>query len=589
MIKALLGIDLILDILEPREEFYLDSFSVLNLCDLQKIEGWISGDSYSTIHYFLSKELDESTSRDKIVTSLKSLSVIPVRNSTLADAFESQHPDFEDNLKIVSAQKFHIDFIVTRNTSHYKNSPIEALTPQEFMNRYKSGKLVKEITSVPFLDLKSQHHQIYNEIDDRITDIIANTGFILGKHVDEFEERFAELQGAKHCIGVSSGTDALHIALLALGIGPGDAVIVPVNTFIATAEAVNLCGAEPVFVDCDRFYNLDVEKVREIVESRQYAVNSRQRVGEDRGRRSEVGDQRSEVRGQRSEVGDRRAEVGGQYAVNSRQGKGPITNNESPITCIIPVHLYGQPANMDEIMALAEEFGLMVVEDGCQAHLARYRKSDVRWQSVGTTGAFGAFSFYPGKNLGAYGEAGALVTNDEELYMKAKMIRQHGEIERYHHKVIGHNYRMEAIQGAVLATKLKYLDEWTKKRQENARLYNELLGGVDGIQTPEELEGTDCVYHLYIIQADDRDGLQKYLQEKGVASGLHYPIPLHLQEAYEYLGHKEGDFPVAEKAAGRILSLPMYPELMERQIRYVCDRVKEFLISPQRRRERRDI
>ena len=233
-------------------------------------------------------------------------------------------------------------------------------------------------------------------------------------------------------------------------------------------------------------------------------------------------------------------------------------------------------------MALAEEFGLMVVEDGCQAHLARYRKSDGRWQRVGTTGEFGAFSFYPGKNLGAYGEAGALVTNDEGLYEKAKMIRQHGEIERYNHKVIGHNYRIEAIQGAVLATKLKYLDEWTKKRHKNSRLYNELLGGVDGIQTPEELEGTDCVYHLYIIQADDRDGLQKYLQEKGVASGLHYPIPLHLQEAYEYLGYKEGDFPVAEKAAGRILSLPMYPELTEGQIRFVCDKIKEYMISPQR-------
>ena len=287
------------------------------------------------------------------------------------------------------------------------------------------------------MDLKAQHHEIYNKIDDRITDIIGNTGFILGKHVDEFEERFAEAQGAKYCLGVSSGTDALHVALLALGIGPGDRVIVPVNTFIATAEAVSLTGAEPVFVDCDKFYNPDVEKIKEIVESRLYTVNSKGR-------------------------------------------KGRITNNESPITCIIPVHLYGQPADMDEIIALADEYGLKVVEDSCQAHLAAWRMADGAWRKVGNFGEFGAFSFYPGKNLGAYGEAGALITNDEALFKRAKMFRQHGEIERYHHEVVGHNYRMAAMQGAVLATKIKYLKGWTEQRRKNANLYSELLKDVNG-------------------------------------------------------------------------------------------------------------
>jgi dTDP-4-amino-4,6-dideoxygalactose transaminase len=379
------------------------------------------------------------------------------------------------------------------------------------------------------LDLKAQHHQIYNEIDDRITDTITNTGFILGKHVEEFEQGFAELQEAKYCIGVSSGTDALHIALMALDIGPGDVVIVPVNTFIATAEAVSLTGSTPVFVDCDNFYNLDVKELRKVIESRQYAVNSKQR-------------------------------------------KGRITNNESRITCILPVHLYGQPANMDEIMDLATEYELKVVEDACQAHLARYDG-----KLVGNFGEFGAFSFYPGKNLGAYGEAGALITNNEELYLMAKMLRQHGEITRYHHSVIGHNYRMEAIQGAVLATKLKYLDEWTKKRQKNAQLYNELLNGVKGIQTPVEVDNAFCVYHLYVIQVDDRDGLQRYLQQNGISTGLHYPVPLHLQEAYKELGYKKGDFPVAERAAKRILSLPMFPELTEAQIRYVCWKIVEWI------------
>jgi len=226
---------------------------------------------------------------------------------------------------------------------------------------------------------------------------------------------------------------------------------------------------------------------------------------------------------------------------------------------------------MDEIMVLAQEYDLMVVEDCCQAHLARWNH-----KRVGNFGAFGAFSFYPGKNLGAFGEAGALITNDKEWYETAKMIRQHGETERYNHKMVGHNYRMAAMQGAVLATKLKYLEEWTRKRQKNARFYTKLLENVEGIHTPTELEGTDCVYHLYVIRARDRDGLQRYLQKNGVATGLHYPIPLHLQEAYTHLGYRKGDFPVAEKAARSILSLPMYPELTEKQIRYVCDKIKAF-------------
>jgi dTDP-4-amino-4,6-dideoxygalactose transaminase len=239
---------------------------------------------------------------------------------------------------------------------------------------------------------------------------------------------------------------------------------------------------------------------------------------------------------------------------------------------MIPVHLYGQPANMDEIMGLAEQYNLSVVEDCCQAHLAEWNGT-----KVGNFNKFGAFSFYPGKNLGAYGEGGALVTNDEKLYEKAKMIRQHGEIERYYHNVIGHNYRMEAIQGAVLSTKLKFLDEWTKKRQKNAQLYNRLLKVVKGIQTPKTLAHACNVFHLYVIQSDDREGLQSYLLKNGIATGLHYPVPLHLQDAYRELEYREGDFPIAEKVAKRILSLPMFPELTEGQISYVCNKIKEYV------------
>jgi dTDP-4-amino-4,6-dideoxygalactose transaminase len=368
---------------------------------------------------------------------------------------------------------------------------------------------------VPFLDLKAQYPQIRREIEEKIDQIISKSAFILGEHVEDFEEQFAAAHDVKYCVGVSSGTDALHVALEALEIGRGAEVLVPVNTFIATAEAVSLVGAHPVFVDCNEYNNIDVEQVR-------------RRLEEDRGR------------------------------------------DVPRIKAIIPVHLYGQPADMDELGQIAAEFDVHNVEDAAQAHLAR-------WQGkrIGGFGALAAFSFYPGKNLGAFGEAGAVLTNDESLYKRAKMYRQHGEIERYHHSIVGHNYRMEAIQGAVLGTKLKFLESWTAQRQRNARLYDELLGGVDGVVTPKVQEKAESVYHLYVIQHEDRDGLRAFLDENGIATGLHYPIPLHRQAAYA-TEKQAGEFPVAEAAASRILSLPMFPELTEEQIVKVCDTIERY-------------
>lgn len=486
------------------------------LIDRSGFNLWVSAGAMPRLYDMVSKEQGRGEARDILRYVQRNFSIIPLRSSTISEAVNKSESNFEDQVQIVSAEAFKTDYIITRNPERFRNSSIPVLTPREFSKKLNAGKF-DVITQVPFMDLKSQHHQVYNEIDDGITDIIANTGFILGKHVEEFEGRFAQAQEAKYCIGVSSGTAALHIALMALGIGPGDGVIVPVNTFIATAEAVSLCGAKPVFVDCDEYYNLDVQKLREVL--RRKAQGTRRKV-----------------------------------------------------KAVIPVHLYGAPANMDAIMALAEEFGLLVVEDCCQAHLAQWHR-----KKVGNFGVFGAFSFYPGKNLGAYGEAGALITNDEELYTKARMIRQHGETKRYHHSVIGHNYRMEAIQGAVLSAKLKFLEEWTEKRRENACLYDELLKGIESVQAPSEMDAAPCVYHLYVIRTDDRDGLREYLQQNGIATGLHYPVPLHLQDAYNELGYEKGDFPAAEKAAKRILSLPMYPELTEAQIRYVCDKIKEYV------------
>ncbi len=513
--NTLVDVNVFEDVIRRRKG-WTGSKKIIDLCGKGAINGWISSLTQVIIYFHAIRSIGENSARQLVDAITGSFSEIPLRQGINGSALKNSMPEYEDNIQYESAMQFHLDAIITRNKKHFRQENISVYTPEEFIELLECGEVLVKNTSVPFMNLRAQHHRIYNEIDDKLTDVIANTGFILGKYVEEFERGFAEAQGAKYCVGLSSGTDALHVALLAMGIGPGDGVVVPVNTFIATAEAVSLCGATPVFVDCDEYYNMDVDRLKELLE-----------------------------------------------------GGGGTEHIE--IKAIIPVHLYGQPANMAAIGELAKRYGLKVVEDCCQAHLARYRGVP-----VGNAGAFGAFSFYPGKNLGAYGEAGALITNDEELYLKAKMIRQHGEIQRYQHQEIGHNYRMEAFQGAVLGTKLKYLPAWTEKRRANACLYNELLKDVEGVSTPAEIDDVYSVYHLYVIQAERRDELQKYLGEKGVATGLHYPVPLHLQRAYGFLGYRDGAFPVAEVSARRILSLPMYPELSEGQIRYVVDKIKDF-------------
>ncbi len=572
--KVLVDVCIFQDVITKRKGWE-GSQKVLKLFDREDNEGWISSLTKPIIYFLSVKKIGEKNARLLVTDLTRSFSEIPLRHVINQKALINILPEYEDNIQLESARQFHMDAIITRNKKHYKQENMPVYAPEEFLDLLDQNSEPTTL-AVPFLDLKAQHYQIYNEVDDRITDIIANTAFIQGKHVEEFDVRFAEAQGARYCIGVSSGTDALHVAMMALGIAAGDRVIVPVNTFIATAEAVSLCGAEPVFVDCDGFYNMDVEKLRCLLQDAGMLECGDAGIGKENLGIKEIDD-----RGQRSEIRGCKAGI---------EIEKLITNNDSRITAIIPVHLYGQPANMDKIMAMAEEYDLKVVEDCCQAHLAMWRMGPQRnndrkdiprgehgaWRKVGNFGEFGCFSFYPGKNLGAYGEAGALITNNDELYQRAKMIRQHGELMRYHHQMIGHNYRMEAIQGAVLATKIKYLNEWTEKRRANASLYSELLKNVEGVETPVEPENVYAVYHLYVIQVDDRDGLQRYLQENGISTGLHYPVPLHLQKAYQIAGHEKGDFPVAERAAKRILSLPMYPELTEWQIRYVCDKIKEY-------------
>lgn len=387
---------------------------------------------------------------------------------------------------------------------------------------------------VPFLDLNIQLPLVSEEIEARFKDIIGNAAFILGNYVNDFEQEFAKAQGARYCLAVSSGTDALHLALLTLGIGPGDAVVLPANTFFATAEAVSLTGATPVFVDHDGTYHLDPEQLKKAIQG--------------------ILDNDSCLHPLPSDLKNQTHE----------------SSRLSP-RAIIPVHLYGQPADMDRIMNVAAEFGLTVIEDCAQSHLAT-------WQGIktGNFGSFGAFSFYPSKNLGAWGEAGALVTNDEDLFNKAQCIRQHGQTQRYVHRYVGHNYRMENFQGAVLGVKLKHLQRWTEQRRANAALYDQLLAGIDEIIPPKINDKAWSVYHLYVIQTEQRDEIQLFLKSKGVSTGLHYPIPLHLQEAYQGLGYVIGDFPYTEESCRRILSLPMYPELSQEQIHYVCECLRSF-------------
>jgi dTDP-4-amino-4,6-dideoxygalactose transaminase len=364
---------------------------------------------------------------------------------------------------------------------------------------------------VPFVDLKCQYERIKGEILKEIGEVLDNTAYISGKKVHQFEEAFAQAHNARYCTAVSSGTDALHTALRAIGIKHGDEVIIPVNTFIATSAAVSQCGAKPVFVDNDsRTYNIDASRI-------EAAITERTRA-------------------------------------------------------IIPVHLYGQSAEMQPILEIAKIHNLSVIEDCSQAHLGEYKG-----KKIGTMGIIGTFSFYPGKNLGAYGEGGATITNSEELYNKMRRFRQHGSVTKYLHEFEGCNYRMEEIQAGVLNVKIKYLNEWTENRRKIADRYTESLSGMNGeVVTPYCPDYIKHVYHLYIVRVKDRDGLQKYLAGKGIQTMLHYPMPLHKQQAYSYLNYKEGDFPVAEEQCTRILSLPMYPEMRMEQVDYVCDEIRKY-------------
>jgi len=368
---------------------------------------------------------------------------------------------------------------------------------------------------IQFLDLYAQHKEINKEINAAINKVIKKSNFILGEDLRLFEKEFAKFCHTRFAVGVSSGTDALFLALLSMGIGSGDEVIVPVFTFIATANAVSYTGAKPVFVDVDsQTYCLNPEKIKRAITKRTKAI--------------------------------------------------------------IVVHLFGHPADMDPILDIAKKYNLKVIEDAAQAHGAIYNYRGLR-KKVGSIGDIGCFSFYPTKNLGAFGDAGAIVTDNKTIYEKLLILRDCGRVSKYEHKILGFNARLDTLQAAILRVKLKKLNIWNRLRRQKAKLYTKLLSDIKAVIPPKEKKNVKHVYHLYVIRVRNREKLCQILSNYRIPFFIHYPIPLHLQAAYRNLRGKKGDFPVAERVSEEIVSLPMYPLLKEAQIRYIAKLIKGFL------------
>ena len=390
---------------------------------------------------------------------------------------------------------------------------------------------------VPFMDLMTQHRGLEAEFTAVFSDALRTGQFIGGPVVEAFERDFAAFCGTKYAIGVGSGTDAVRFALIAAGVKKGDIVITVSYTFVATTEAVSQAGASPEFVDIDeRTYNMDPDKLREFLETN----------------------------------------------CTFEPNTGTTTHRPTgrPVTAIIPVHLYGQTADMDGIRELAGQYGLMIIEDACQAHGAEYfSKREDCWKKAGAMGIAAAFSFYPGKNLGAFGEAGAVTTNDEGIARTVRMLRDHGQLKKWYHDIEGYNGRLDAIQAGILRIKLQRLASWNEERRRIAKRYNELLSPIDGIVVPYEPEWSRSVYHLYVIRTRGRDALPAFLAERNIATGLHYPVAIHQQKAYACTNSRNGCLAVTERASQEVISLPIFPGMTEQQQEQVAGSIREFIGS----------
>jgi len=388
---------------------------------------------------------------------------------------------------------------------------------------------------IPFVDLVALHRELEPELMQVCKRVIESAGFIGGPELEGFEREFASFSETEYCVGVNSGTDALRFALIAAGVQPDDIVLTVPHTFIATTEAISQAGARPDFVDIDgRTFNMSPDRLRDYLEMK--------------------------------------------CVLDPTTGRYVHKTMRKRVAAVVPVHLYGQMADMDAILEIAENYRLLVIEDACQAHGAEYfSKRQNRWLKAGSVGRAAGFSFYPGKNLGACGEAGAITTNDEGLARKSMMLRDHGSAKKYYHELEGYNGRLDAIQAGILRVKLKHLTRWNERRRESARVYDELLAPMSGsIVAPFQASYSKSVYHLYVVRTRFRDELQKHLIETGIGTGVHYPIPVHLQRAYASMGWKKGDFPESEAAAEQILSLPMFAGLTARQQGHVAETISQF-------------
>jgi len=390
---------------------------------------------------------------------------------------------------------------------------------------------------IPFLDLITPHVDLEQELTAVFQQALRTAGFIGGAMVEDFEKAFAGFCTTKYAVAVNSGTDALRFAMMAAGVKQGDVVVTVPHTFIATTEAISQTGAVPEFVDIDeRTYNMNLEKLCDYLENKCTVNESGQ-------------------------------------LISRRSGR--------PVTAVVPVHLYGQMVDMDPILDLTERYGLIVIEDACQAHGAQYfsRKLNA-WRQAGSMGRAAAFSFYPGKNLGACGEAGAITTNDPKIAETAKMLRDHGQAKKYYHDLEGYNGRLDAIQDGILLVKLNHLAKWNSQRRERAAEYKQALAPITNyLIVPYEPSWSRAVYHLYVVRVEDREGFMAHLKSKGVGTAIHYPIPLHLQNAYSSLGYVAGDYPVSEKIADRIVSLPMFPQMTDRQQARAIEEIVNFVRS----------
>ncbi len=392
---------------------------------------------------------------------------------------------------------------------------------------------MQALNNVPFLDLVTPHVELADELIEVFRRTLLTAGFIGGPMVEEFEKAFAAFCDVRESIAISSGTDALRFALMACGVRPGDVVLTVPHTFIATTEAISQAGAAPEFVDIDEnTYNISIEALRDFLR---------------------------------------------EQCVRSKSGKLISRRSGRPVTAVLPVHLYGQMADMDKILTLADEYGLIVVEDACQAHGAEYfSKRRNRWMKAGSMGRAAAFSFYPGKNLGACGEAGAATTNDAGIADTIRMLRDHGQAKKYYHDIEGYNGRLDAIQAGILHKKLAHLATWNAQRRGRAAEYNRLLAGNEALSLPYEPSWSRAVYHLYVIRTTNRDGMIDHLKAAGIGTGIHYPVPLHLQKAYAALNYGANDFPVAARVAAEIVSLPMFPQLRAEQQARVAEEIYAY-------------